>query len=66
MKLPRDKSLDFAQCGGVNVGEAVDLGVHRGAVRAGAQGGGLANVECECEHELVIIAQLENEVGCAG
>lgn len=66
MKLPRDESLDFAQRRGMNVCKAVDLGVNRRAVRAGAQWRSLADMECECEHELVIVAQLENEIRRAG
>lgn len=66
MEFPRDEGLDFAQCRGVNVCETVNLGVHRRTGWAGAQGRGLANMECECKHELVIVAQLENEVRCAG
>lgn len=62
MEFPRDESFDFAQSRGMDVCEAIDLSVNRGAVRAGAQGRSLANMECECEHELVIVAQLENEI----
>lgn len=36
MELPRNKSLDFAQCRGVDVCEAVNLGVNSGAIGAGA------------------------------
>lgn len=66
MELPRHESLDFAQCRGVNVCEAVDLGINSGAIGAGAKGRSLANMECECEHELVIVAQLENKIRRAG
>lgn len=66
MEFPRDKSLDFAQSRSMNVCEAIDLGVNRWAIRAGAQGRSLANMECKCEHELVIVVQLENEVRRAG
>lgn len=66
VKLPSDEGLDFAQRGSVNVCKTVDLGVNRRVVWAGAQRGGLADVERECEHELVIVAQFEDEVRRTG
>lgn len=62
VEFPGDKRLDLAQCGGMDVCEATDLGIDGRAVRTGAQGGCLAYVEFEGEHELVIVAQFENEV----
>lgn len=66
VKLARDEVLDLPGGGCVDICEAVDLGVDGIAIRVGARRWCLADVEGKSKHELVIVAELQQEGRRAG